>query len=345
MPFKAGVHQGEHKRAAAAQGTGVQVVSKLEKLKMLPDAECVNSNGVALRVVAREKVLGGERNALVKAALVGPETLVKLGAEGSRALLCRPGSDFVLSARCSQEIDVEEGLVLLGEAQRLSLHVCEDESYEWVPFEHPGDDQALASVSIEAQLLKPPPHGERIELDARHLGRDLAKRLFDEIVSDNEIFMYSHEGVPLVLRTVGCRFPDDHDDDTEDDLGGMQDIALGADSAADDVSMSTSDDASVKAPEVLRGVRSDGHCFRGIVSARTRVYVSASTVFASSATQRAVCEGLRLQHVEHPPTRAPKNVVHVHTSDGEVFPVHRTLLRSCITLTKIVRDIKTDEVC
>ena len=33
--------------------------------------------------------------------------------------------------------------------------------------------------------------------------------------------------------------------------------------------------------------------------------------------------------------------VHVTTSDGEVFPVHRTLLRSCIALTKAVRDTQS----
>ena len=33
--------------------------------------------------------------------------------------------------------------------------------------------------------------------------------------------------------------------------------------------------------------------------------------------------------------------MHVTTSDGEVFPVHRTLLRSCIALTKAVRDTQS----
>ena len=41
------------------------------------------------------------------------------------------------------------------------------------------------------------------------------------------------------------------------------------------------------------------------------------------------------------PERQTKNCVHVTTSDGEVFPVHRTLLRSCIALTKAVRDTQS----
>ena len=146
--MKAGAHQGQHKRNLAA-GDAASNVSKAEKMKLRADATCVNANGVALRVVAREKTIDveqnlfGERNAFIKAALVAPETLAALavaagtGVEktgggdgsGSTLLLCRPGGDFILSARAAPEtVDIEPGAVLLGEAQRLSLHVCEDES-------------------------------------------------------------------------------------------------------------------------------------------------------------------------------------------------------------------------
>ena len=221
--FKASLMQGEHKRALAAQDGEKASVSKLEKMKLRPDAECVNANGIALRVGAREKILGGESNAHMKAAIVAPGVLKTLGAaaDASRALLCRPGSDFVLSARESPE--VEPGAVLLGEAQRLSLHVCEDESYEWVPFEHPGSDMALASLAIEAQLLTPPTDGP-ITLDAAKLGRELAKRLFDEMASDNEIFMYEFESTKLVLRVCGAKFPEkeDEEDDEEEDEAAVE---------------------------------------------------------------------------------------------------------------------------
>jgi hypothetical protein len=197
--MKASAHQGVHKRALAAQGgDDVQAeVTKAEKLKLRPDAECVNANGVALRVLAREKAVTkdgvtiGERNAYVKAALVSPETLAVLAKaadrdardDGKPLLLCRPGADFVLSARAAPDVlAIEPGVVMLGEAQRLSLHVCEDESYEWVPFERPdAQSGALAALAIEAQLLTPPSNGQPIEADALKLGRELAKRLFDEV--------------------------------------------------------------------------------------------------------------------------------------------------------------------
>lgn len=211
--MKAGGHQGERKRAQATQadGTGPAPVSKLEKMKLMKDAACINANGVALRVGAREKLPGGEQNAHLKAALVAPSTLAALGCApgSSRVLLCRPGGDFILSARAPAAdggIEVAPGMVLLGEAQRLSLHVCEDESYEWIPYDGPvGDSAALASLSVEAQLMTPP--AAPISVDAQALGRSLAKRLFDEIVTDNEIFMYDFDGVQLVLRGArSCGF-------------------------------------------------------------------------------------------------------------------------------------------
>mmetsp|Transcript_45300 Transcript_45300/g.118919 ORF Transcript_45300/g.118919 Transcript_45300/m.118919 type:complete len:522 (+) Transcript_45300:3-1568(+) len=326
--FKASGHQGERKRAQATQGAhDAAAVSKLEKLKLhAEDLKCVNPNGVPLKVVAREKECGGENNSWVKAALVAPETLAKLGAEPgtARVLLCRPGGDFVLSARASAE--VAEGEVLLGEAQRLSLHVCEDEYYEWVPFELPADDDGgcsceLASLTVEAQLMFAPLEGTRFVQDATVLGSRISKWLFDEVVSDNEIFIVTvPEGrTQLVLRVTGCTLPEAADDDDDD----------GADESA--AAAGAQDEAGG------RVVRSS-HCYRGLVSARTRVYVGRSTVFASSASQRAVCDGLELTHVVAPPERPPKNAVLVTTRDGELFPVHRRLLKPCISLTKAVRD-------
>ena len=49
--FKASGHQGERKRALAAQAddtAAAHAVSKLEKLKLRPECQCVNENGIAL---------------------------------------------------------------------------------------------------------------------------------------------------------------------------------------------------------------------------------------------------------------------------------------------------------
>ena len=154
--MKAGANQGERKRNQAGSE---QSVSKAEKLSLKAEGggllALVNADGIALKVVAREKRLS-EANAHVKSALVDPAALEHLAGSSAstRALLCRPGGDMVLSARSHEAAN--SGEVLLSEAQRLSLHVCEDEVYEWVPFTPPdADRQGLAWVSLEVQLLQP----------------------------------------------------------------------------------------------------------------------------------------------------------------------------------------------
>ena len=141
--FKAGGHQGQRARAQATQNTGDAPTSKNEKLALLRRPwsnddplrrEVVNPNGIALQVVAREKVLP-ESNNYLKAGLVNTATLAHLEwplaaaealGDGTRPpLFSRPGGDYVLSALAHPAAGAGE--VLLGEAQRLSLHVCEGE--------------------------------------------------------------------------------------------------------------------------------------------------------------------------------------------------------------------------
>ena len=112
----------------------------------------------------------------------------------------------------------------------------------------------------------------------------------------------------LVLRVVGLARHE-----PEEELGEETTAAAGVDSAS-------------------------AHCFRGVVGARTAVHVGVSTTFKSSVSQRKVSDGLLLNNAQPPPSRAPRNCVHVTTSDEEEFPVHRLLLKPCIALTKLVRD-------
>ena len=357
--FKASLMQGERKRAQATQCIeDHDAVSKLEKMKLhAEDLKCVNPDGVALKVVAREKLFDGESNMHMKAALVAPATLARLlGAasgrdlllcrsagpsaeisylpESSRALLCRPGSDFVLSARPSAE--VAEGEVLLGEAQRLSLHVCEDEYYEWIPFHLPLDDEGccsceLAGLCIEVQLMHPPRDGVPFRQDAATLNNRISKWLFDEIVSDNEIFIVTvPEGsTQLVLRVTGCTLPEVEEEEEGDG------------DAPREAPMEAEGDAQEGEGDADQRIVRSSHCYRGLVTARTRVYVGRSTAFASSASHRAVCDGIHITGVSMPPMRPPRNAVRVITSDEEMFPVHRRLLKPCIALTKAVRDTAT----
>ena len=172
--FKGGGHQGEHKRALAAQGgkQAREAVGKLEKLALRKDdaqRTVVNEGGMALLVVAREKRLA-ETNALLKAALVDAAALahfqrrtadckVSTNAMGA-PLLCRPGGDFVLGARAHPSAG--PGEILLSEAQRMMMHVCEDDWYEWTPFA--AGCKPLAELVLEVQLLKPTAGGETVRV-------------------------------------------------------------------------------------------------------------------------------------------------------------------------------------
>ena len=69
------------------------------------------------------------------------------------------------------------------------------------------------------------------------------------------------------------------------------------------------------------------HCFRARVGMET-------TFYARSSDENR----LRFTNDDERARRAPRReIIHVHTRDGEVFHVHRRLLRSCIALTGAVR--------
>ena len=94
-----------------------------------------------------------------------------------------------------------------------------------------------------------------VDLDATQLGRAAAKWLFGEVLSANELFIVSYEDVALVLRVIEVALPT-------------------AEGAGDDDAVS------------------DAHCFRGVVNARTEVYVSASTSYKTSDAQLAMAKQL-----------------------------------------------------
>ena len=95
--FKASLMQGEHKRALATQDGGEShAISKLEKMKLRADAECVNEDGVALRVGARE--LGREVVGRVKVLHVRVDVRIAQPQPGldRRAVLQGGGEVYVV---------------------------------------------------------------------------------------------------------------------------------------------------------------------------------------------------------------------------------------------------------
>jgi len=319
--FKAGGHQGEHKRALAAQGSAVKAtegkVTKEEKRALLQRPwsnddplvrSVVNERGLALQVIAREKVID-ESNVLLKAALVDAETMAHWfppsdsGGDSGPPFICRPGGDFVLHAQVHEA--ASSGEVLLSEAQRLSLHVCEGEVYEWLPFAVQAAE-ALGEVTIEAQLLEPRPPSSPLTLDASALGLALGKWLFGQLLSINEIFIARYLDTPLVLRVT-------------------------------EITSAAALEAAEAEAAGLEEAYVDEHCFRGLITPMTSIFIAPSSTFKGSDSQRAVADGLILQGYTPRVERKRLNMMQVLTSDGEVFPVHKQLLRPCISLTSAIR--------
>ena len=87
-------------------------------------------------------------------------------------LLCRPGGDFVLAARAHPAAG--PGEILLSEAQRMSLLVCEDDWYEWVPFAQ--GCEPLAELVLEVRISPITPlHLPRTSLHLPITGRARAR--------------------------------------------------------------------------------------------------------------------------------------------------------------------------
>lgn len=345
--FKASGHQGEHKRALASQADAHARggVSKLEKTALQRPwsqtdplrREVVNQNGIALQVVAREKSGLTANGSYVKRAVVAQHVhdhlraaAVALVSTSVSVFLCRPGGDFVLEVQVDPA--AERDCVLLDEAQRLSLRVCDGEVYEWVPFD-PTKAEPLAEVAIEAQLLDPLPDGHPpIDLDCGSFGKLLSKLMFGSIVSDNELIIVPHDGAQLALRVSGVvSMAQAAAAEAEEALhaaGGT----VGEGGAAAMVGTQGEPTALDEADAAI-----DSHCFRGSIVPTTFFRVLPSSTYVGSNSQRAVVQGLHLIGWEKRKERLRHNLVEIHTSDGEMFPVSRRLLRPCIALTEAVR--------
>ena len=322
--FKAGAHQGERKKRLAAQNAAQdqqKAIVKLEKLALLkrPWVEnanqrtVVNQRGRALIVVAREKRTSHDSNATLKVAWVDKNTQIHFQSHAyqARAFICRPGGDYVLEPRAGADVGVGE--IWLSEAQRISLRVCENEVYEWVPFDCRNTPN-LDEITIEAQLVEALPDGLRpLDVDARELGLRLANRLFDSIVSDNEVFMVDleEECVSGCVPSLALRVTE------------MWPRTIGGDSISD-CSMLTSDAL---------------HCWRGCVTPQTKIRLIPSTRFKGSDASTTVAAGLKLDGLLPPRRKEQRDLVNVETEDGEIFPVAREILRPCIALTQAVRSV------
>jgi hypothetical protein len=269
-----------------------------------------------------------------------------LQSSGPLHLMLASGSDVVLSIRVNESLS--PGTICMDEAQRLSLHVLPGDHHQFRLFIPPPDEpHELVELSAEVHILSSSSSSAtnnqhqtikgQVEVDASLLSREIVRVHFSRWLSINEwIVLPSFNGLDLVVRVTEAHTLDRQE----------RDEAIGY------------------------------HCYRGCLTSTTRIYLSPryhshegrEAVAAQGMMQSlslagsihrggpsdeekcgeksAIAGGLRLINALQPPTSHHNpNMVHIVTNDEECFPVKKKLLRSCLTLTKVVRDTAASSSC
>ncbi|GAX75100.1 hypothetical protein CEUSTIGMA_g2544.t1 [Chlamydomonas eustigma] len=262
------------------------------------------------------------------------------------------GSDCILSVRL--DLEVPPGCLLLDEVQQFNLHILsggEAQKFRVFILEDLGEPSDLVDVEGEVRLLRASSHqgaehstlsqtsfnSHVVEVDARELSSAFLRTYFGRVIAVNELLPIAYKGNTLVIRITSAN-------------------VLGENEREEVVGY---------------------HSYRGVLSPSSTLYLSSregshhetSSTHNSSAgsdTSRLdqalshLCINESLQVGEPnsdqlgPKGGAPilvltnilgrqhrhtgTDVANVTTSDEELFPVKKKLLRPCIALTKVVRD-------
>lgn len=252
-------------------------------------------------------------------ALVDAKTYASLGFnlnKHSIGFLClEDGSDTVLSV-CTAD-NIPPACVALTPSQQHGWHVKPGSCVSLMRFTAPTGHRAIDLDDLELEVvLLDGSRGSHLTLDGRHLIGHFLSAYIGLIVAVNDL----------------CVFP------------------LGSDSA-EDSTQSVNPDVVLRVvacntlPEGTRLDTVGYHCYRGIVRPETIIYISQGSMNDDNGQDQAQSRiaGRRSFTLVNPKIRPPSDIsaktriINVLTSDGEWFPVHKTLLRPCIALTGAIR--------
>jgi cytochrome b involved in lipid metabolism len=322
---------------------------------------------IPLRVVPLEKLPadGAPRDV----ALLHPECALASEVSGSRGhlpavlLTLEAGSDCVL--RAAGHPAVPRGCLALNEEMRYNVHVAEDQTAAFKAFA-PTDDERrpLWGVDLEVRLLR----GERATTSVDGDGDgdgdgegdgdgdgdvvdDSSEDTDDDSSSSDSS---SSEASDASAMTAAAASSSSVTVDgaalasaLAERLSGRW-VSVGELFSATDPSSGRHVRVRVAGVDVLPPAESvvavGHHCFRGVVDARTAVFLHAEGDDRSGTTVGggARVTGSRSRRdadgAEEAAAAAAAETVTVTTSDGEAFPVHRSLLRPCIALTRAIRE-------
>lgn len=264
-------------------------------------------------------ILSTPAAACAEVALISRQTATSLGADPKQTifLTLSDGSDCVIAATVSSSQD--DACIALTEAQLHNLHVKPGFALDVTLF-HPNLQEGFKLVDVELEVSVIGSPGPPVSIDGGRLAGRFLRDLLGLVVATNEVFIFpldelhghatDAESLQLVLTVRECNTLD----------------------------------------EAARQDAVRYHCYRGIVGPDTAVYTaplrhspaaSTENMEPGESTAQSTASGRRqvalANPVSRPPARRSAQLVDVHTNDGEVFPVHRRLLRPCISLTKVVR--------
>lgn len=240
-----------------------------------------------------------------------------ISSENSIYLHAHEHPKSVLHALLNDKIP--SGCIALNATQRLNNKVCTGENEEWTVYTGEeftydaregviGDTQIRSTGTFAPSLLEvlmeirprfiPNTSKDIIQIHATKVSGLLSCNLFGCIISLGELYTVTYDDCQFVCRVVEVRPETDEQTNNDED---------------DD------DDETFEMED---------H-YRGIVEAHTVIYLKLD------------CSPEYCQLVDAPPlpTHSPQlwSVVNILTSDEEVFPVKRRLLRPCLALTSVVQ--------
>ena len=295
--------------------------------------------GVPLMVVEKERLAGG-RVAVDGTAYVapadgseGPATAALYAALTPTCVLQHcGGSDcaITVSTTAPWGMVVPPGCIALDAVQRINLHVAHNTVYKFELLED--EMKVLVDIELEASLLppnmrlteqiselahnpdavaeaarcarlaqlgspsEPEPEFEGAGVEAATLRRLFAKAFFQRCLSLNEKVVVAVGGLAVLLRVKSVN------DKTAEEQAEMPVY----------------------------------HCFRGVVTAATEVYLLAE--LESDGHELRTVTPLRVFGAAARDPGVNRAEIKVETDDEEWFPVKRSLLQPCIGLTAVLRD-------
>ena len=292
------------------------------------------AGSVSLRVVANAEADGPAR--LHPACPL----LAHADDRGVVLLVLEAGSDCVLRACvASSEYACPAGCLALSEEQRINVHVAEDQTASFKAFEPPFDAPTdLFDIELEVRLLRRggSPSARRGRCDGDGGGDDEDDDSDDDSDEDDASSADSDETRGCVVDGGALRASLRHRlRDCWVAAGELLCVEARDAREPETTRVLRARVASVNAvdPASAEALRPGYHCFRGTFSFdETIVHVVAEdarvTVLDSNPREDSEKRAATLE----------RETIAVETSDGEVFPVHRSLLRPCVALTRHVRE-------